>query len=147
MNKIKTSIVILIVGVLLVFLKFNFFRSSNLPGTNDVKIPVETPQISKNLTLNVIFDDKKEIKYVKENLDERVSVYDLLAEGLKKNNLEIEVKNYDFGVFVKSINGYESTAKKSWIYFINGKSGDIAADKYELKGGDLVEWKYITPTE
>ena len=41
--------------------------------------------------------------------------------------------------------GTENTKDLSWIYFVNGKSGEVAADKYELKNGDKVEWKYMKP--
>ena len=33
----------------------------------------------------------------------------------------------------------------AWIYFVNGQSGSVASDQYQLKEGDLVEWKYVVP--
>lgn len=70
-------------------------------------------------------------------------------EGLQKvasgNNLNLDTKQYDFGVFVKVIGGVENTKDLSWIYFVNGKSPEVASDKYELKDGDMVEWKYTKP--
>lgn len=63
----------------------------------------------------------------------------------KQNNLELKTKQYDFGVFVESVGALANTKEKSWIYFINGKSGDVASDKYEVKQNDIVEWKYTTP--
>lgn len=58
---------------------------------------------------------------------------------------QIKVKTYDFGSLVEEVNGKKNTTDKAWIYFINDKSGEVAADKQELKAGDAVEWRYIKP--
>lgn len=58
---------------------------------------------------------------------------------------QIKVKAYDFGSLVEEVNGKKNTTDKAWIYFINDKSGEVAADKQELKAGDAVEWRYIKP--
>lgn len=71
--------------------------------------------------------------------------YDALVLIAKKNNLDLQTKQYDFGIFVEGIGNQKNTKDKAWIYFVNGKSGEVAADKYELKQGDIVEWKYTTP--
>ena len=65
----------------------------------------------------------------------------------EEKGITLEIQQYDFGVFVKTIAGYPSTANKAWIYFINGNSGTVAADKQEIKAGDLIEWRYIPPSE
>ena|SRR5450759_5269484 len=74
------------------------------------------------------------------------NAFQALSEAAKKKNLELKTKQYDFGVFVEQIGTIANTKEKSWIYFVNGKSGTVAADKQSLKAGDTVEWKYITPT-
>ncbi len=71
--------------------------------------------------------------------------YDALVVIAKKNNLVLQTKQYDFGVFVEGIGDKKNTQAKAWIYYVNGKSGEVSADKYELKQGDSVEWKYTTP--
>jgi len=63
----------------------------------------------------------------------------------KQKNLELKTKQYDFGVFVEAVGALSNTKEKSWIYFINGKSGSVASDKYEVKQNDIVEWKYTMP--
>lgn len=55
---------------------------------------------------------------------------------------QVTVKSYDFGSLVQKVGNHENSSTKAWIYFVNGKSGEVAADKYELKSGDSVEWKY-----
>ncbi len=109
------------------------------------KAPAEQDQRGKQVEqvdrveLTVDFGDGK-ISTKSAEFGEELSVYTLLT---KQDEFQLETKQYDFGVFVKSIDGYESTAFKAWVYFVNGKSGDIAADKYALKVGDKVEWKYL----
>jgi hypothetical protein len=71
--------------------------------------------------------------------------YEALIFIAKENAIELQTKHYDFGVFVEGIGEQKNTTEKAWIYYVNGASGEVAADKYELKQGDLVEWKYITP--
>ena len=59
--------------------------------------------------------------------------------------IPIETERYDFGVFVKSIEGRLSTAERAWIYFVNGESGQVGADQYQIYPGDVVTWRYVEP--
>lgn len=68
-----------------------------------------------------------------------VSPYD----ALRLTDKPIEIAKYDFGIMVKKINNLENSKSYSWLYFVNGKAGDVASDEYKLKDGDRVEWKYM----
>lgn len=95
----------------------------------------------KEVELKVFFDqDKQEI--VKMTGTNALNLLENLAE---EKDWEIEKKQYDFGSLVISVDGCENSKKKSWIYFVNGESGQVAADKYQLKQDDKIEWKYIEP--
>jgi hypothetical protein len=74
------------------------------------------------------------------------NAFGALQEAAKKQNITLKTKQYDFGVFVEQIGGLANTKEKSWIYFVNGKAGTVAADKQKVHAGDQVEWKYVTPT-
>ena len=74
------------------------------------------------------------------------TVLSLLKDITEKENITLETKQYDFGIFVESINGKKSTNETAWIYFVNGESGQIAADQQQVNSGDIVEWKYIKPS-
>lgn len=80
------------------------------------------------------------------NFESETTAFSLLENIAEKENVPLEIKQYDFGVFVKSINNLESTADVAWIYFINDESGQVAADKQKVYPGDTVEWKYIPPS-
>ena len=77
---------------------------------------------------------------------EAMTALELLQEGAKASELEVKIKEYDFGSLVEAIGEKENTKEKAWIYYVNGEPGTQAADMYQLKSGDLIEWKYIPPT-
>lgn len=148
MDKIKLSIISL--GVLLLiwlatwFNIFSFFGSSKEKSSPSITPTVEVQRSAK---LSIIFGDRENIEYTFDIDRTDLTVFDSLKQAVEAKEIKMEITKYDFGVFVKSIDGRVSTSKKSWIYFVNGKSGSIAADKYALSAGDVVEWKYLTPSE
>lgn len=73
------------------------------------------------------------------------TAYDALLKAGEDNGWEIETKQYDFGVFIESINGKKNTEDRAWIYYVNGTAGSVASDKQELSDGDIVEWSFIKP--
>ena len=73
------------------------------------------------------------------------TVFMALQKALEEKQLPLITKQYDFGVFVERIGTYSASPQKAWIYYLNGQSGDIAADKKIVKAGDQVEWKYESP--
>ena len=130
------------------FALFNKFKIYPPESSNVGKVQeVESPQSQDKVILTVSYSPEDKINYEKQlNISSSVSAFDLLKEALDANQITYETKSYDFGVFVSSINGFVSGADHTWIYFVNGQSGQVAADKYILKPQDVVEWKYITPT-
>jgi hypothetical protein len=112
----------------------------------DVDLQVTpTQQVSQNVKLLIDYGDGSSSNYEAELASQ--TAFDLLKAASDSQNLELDYQQYDFGVFVKSINGLESGPDKAWIYFVNGESATVGADQYQLKPGDLVEWNYMTPTE
>lgn len=71
-----------------------------------------------------------------------LTVFDLLQQIAKENNLALTKEGSDFGVMVKSIGDKENSQDHFWLYYINDKMAEVAADQYQLKDNDLVEWKY-----
>jgi len=70
------------------------------------------------------------------------NAFEILTIVAEKEKIPLITKQYDFGVFVQKIGEKESGTIMAWIYSINGKSGEVAADKAGLNTGDIVEWKY-----
>ncbi len=113
---------------------------------NPINTPVPEQNTNYEQKVNLVIDfGNKEIKNFDLNLEANSSAFSVLKTATEKENIKLQVKQYDFGVFVEKIGDFESTAKKSWIYYINSESGQIAADQQKLKNGDKVEWKYEIP--
>lgn len=55
---------------------------------------------------------------------------------------DIEYSQSSRGVFIKSIDGIENQGGHFWTYYINGKPGQVACDKYKVAKGDRIEWRY-----
>jgi hypothetical protein len=141
---------LIIIGALLI-LYFAFFSNSNVTKDDlDIeKISDQTNTENNNLSkyvLNITAEGHDPITYLYSESDD-LTAYGLLEKATFSESFEIEVEEYDFGVFVKTINGLESSAEMAWIYFVNGESAQVAADQYSLNPGDVVEWKYLAPTE
>ena len=74
------------------------------------------------------------------------TVFDALQQVATQKHIPLKTKQYDFGIFVEEIGNKPTLKDNAWLYFVNGISGDIAADKKTLKTGDSVEWRYMKPT-
>jgi len=148
MNKIK--LLLLGLGALLILWIASWFGLFSLIGSSkneskDINPVVGTQPESQRVRVAIIFADDNKFELSKEFNSEQTA-YSLLESIASENSLELKTQQYDFGVFIKSIDDFESGADKAWIYFVNGESGQIAADQYKVKPGDNVEWKYITPS-
>ena len=95
-------------------------------------------------TITVVLNTGEEISTVSGIRAE--NAFAALTTMAKQKNFELKTKQYDVGVFVEEIGTFVNTKEKSWIYFVNGKAGTVAADRQSLHAGDTVEWKYMTPT-
>ena len=134
---------ILLVSILLLISGFFYFRNINVGKdiTNSDNAGVVS-QSKVDLIINFGDGNVKNYNLTTEPND---SAFSILKTTAEKEKINLQVKQYDFGVFVEKIGELESTAKKSWIYYVNGESGQVAADTMKLKSGDKVEWKYEVP--
>jgi hypothetical protein len=148
MNKKSFLFLLAVTGVILVSVITLTYSPLFNKYKNQVSLPTPT-QAPTSYQAKVVINAPDENFFIEyeTNNKKMYQPFSILEEALKENSVFFEVENYDFGVFVKSINGLESTNEKAWIYFVNGESGQVAADKMNLKSGDLVEWKYVTPSE
>lgn len=79
------------------------------------------------------------------DVNENTTAYSLLVNAQEIGEITMEVEEYDFGILVKSINGFENSSESAWIYFVNGESGNVGADQYLVEFDDVVEWKFVKP--
>ena len=89
----------------------------------------------------VIFAEKTVVFY------EGESVFDLLLREMKDNKIHMEFENtpiYNSAYIEGIANLYEFDcgALSGWMYKVNGWFPNYGCSRYELKGGDKVEWVY-----
>lgn len=71
-----------------------------------------------------------------------LNAYDALSKLAEKKAIKIEIKQYKFGSIVEKIGDKGNNNQYAWIYYVNGKTAPYAADKYVVRAGDSIEWKY-----
>ena len=141
LNKLKTlliAIVILFVGFIVVWLRF-------FPNIASKPTPSQegTQQTSKiNVSLSVDYGNGNTLSFDNLDVDQGETAYSLLVKKMQEKNAIVTTKTYDYGVMVESIDNVNTSATNYWGYSVNGQLGSVAADKYVLKNGDSVEWKY-----
>ena len=70
------------------------------------------------------------------------NTFEALLDAVQSENLEVIYKSSDFGVLVEEIAGVKNSKDSFWLYYINGQMAEVGADEYQLKKGDIVEWRY-----
>lgn len=110
---------------------------------------VVTPKV--NTVQNASISDqlvfsKARISIAGEDLEvkitEDMSVYDAMKILREEGKITFEGKNYPaLGFFVTKINSLESGNGKNLMYDINGVEASVGISTYEIKEGDIIEWK------
>jgi len=63
------------------------------------------------------------------------------ALELLKAGHQVEVKHFDFGDMVQSIDGISPASDEFWALYINGQLSQVGADAYQSKSSDTITWK------
>jgi hypothetical protein len=140
----KNKIIIFLIILIVIGLGFWGLKTKSPATLKNTKTLVVSPTpVKVKPVVTLVFNDNQVIStYSAVNAD---NAFEALLHVVAEKQFEIEIKKYDFGVFIAKLDGKASDANMSWIFFINGKSGSVAADKAILKTGDVVEWKYVKP--
>ncbi len=138
----KNKYTLLVISALLLA-GFFYYRNIN---TENQSVTPNGNQATAESKVDLIIDfGDNEIKNFNLTANSEDTVFSILKTTAEKEKINLQVKQYDFGVFVEKIGEFESTAKKSWIYYVNDESGQVAADQMKLKNGDKVKWIYEIP--
>ncbi|MEK7113169.1 MAG: DUF4430 domain-containing protein [Patescibacteria group bacterium] len=137
----KLRLILLFLLLVIGFTLFSFLRNKS-QTENLQSYPAEVPQSQTTLVIDYGDGKRESSSFVPR---QGQTVFDALKEIAQQKGIVLDTKQYDFGIFVKAIGGYESSNEKAWIYFVNGASGTVAADQHQIKAGDLIEWKYTKP--
>ena len=138
---VLSGLAILLTGALLLW-SFVAPPAATLPQTNSfsplaakVNLEIKNPEGTQAYTLSTI--------------DQAYSAFTALQDIAESNTISLE---YDppneLGVFVTKIGDYKNGQDgKFWVYEINETRVPIASDKYVLKDGDKLVWKFVTPQD
>lgn len=126
-----------LVGVVLVGFLSGSRYISKYYSTTENSVANENVSPEENIGVQEVED-----KQIVESVIYEAQADDLNAFELLKENAEIEYKEYDFGVFVESINGTAGDEKHFWALYVNDEQSITGADQTTVNKGDLLEWRY-----
>ena len=99
---------------------------------------------SKVITATVIIDFGDGNVLTNTFVTKNITVYGVLLDAAKIENLDVKATYYGQydSIFIDTISSYTSGIDKYWIYYVNGESGMVGADKYIIKNNDIIEWRF-----
>ena len=113
----------------------------------------ENLDISTTITAKLVIefgnlDDNNTMSFESVTTSES-TVYGLLLAAQTQGNYSVSATtHYQFGLFIESIaswgncGGCQNEDGYWWTYFVNGESGQVAANRQIVNDGDNIEWLY-----
>lgn len=114
---------------------------SNSVAQREYTLASATPTLAlqkKEIAVIVDFGNGRRI----EGAVSATNAYEALSTLTRARDIAITVKEYKFGVLVESIDDLKNTNVSAWSYSVNGKPGQIAADRQLVNSKDTVTWEY-----
>lgn len=140
---------VLLLAVAIIGIGFIFVWAKLLGNLSPSNISETDPDATGSASLQeqkvdlyVDYGNGKTTSYEGIIIDTKSTVLSILKKKLEQTGSTVTTKSYNFGAMVESINGITNNSEYFWSFSVNGQPGSISADKYILKNGDVVEWKY-----
>ena len=132
---LSASLIILVAALLSIFLQYKIFQEP------ENKI-VENVQVQKNEVFLSV-EENGIPNFATIEVDSGATAFDALLKFTEKEDIVIETKKYDVGIFIESIGGVKNGKDgKYWMYYFNENLASVSADKQELSTGDKIEFKF-----
>jgi hypothetical protein len=137
----------IIIGVIIIVAVGGWFAFSNNFWKASVKeANVVQEKLEKEVALTINDGEKQPIIF-KADFTEGMTAFDLLKNKAQETGLALKTQAYDIGILVQAIGDKEGGQDgKYWMYYVNGETPMISADKEVLKAGDKVEFKFEKST-
>ena len=74
------------------------------------------------------------------------TVYSVLKRACRENGIKMSARKTVYGMYVVGLNNideFDCGGSSGWTYYVNGDFPNVACDKYELHGGESIEFKYV----
>ncbi len=149
MIRINFNKKILIILVVVLFCLVGFFVYQNQQKNDANKTDlISGKENSSGQVVYIINKGEGQPEEYQIEISQTETAFSLLQKLAELEDFEIGFTNYDFGVFVESIDGLKNGQNNQyWQYWVNDKLAEVAADKKEVEIGDRVEWKFEVPPE
>lgn len=136
---IYLAVILILSGVLFLF----YYNNSSFQSQNQNQEQAVNQIVNKEVTLSIDDGGGQEAKVFNLEFKEGMTAFDSLKQKTAEKGLKLETKAYDIGILIENIGGVKNGENgKYWMYYVNGKSAAVASDKYQLKAGDKVEFKF-----
>lgn len=139
----KKLLVILIVGAASLALSGCSLNPSALPSLNQELLSSPSSEINSDVeatdSTQVFEQSSTQHQLLLTAIQDGQTAFDLL-----QSEAQAEYKEYDFGIFIESINGTKADDQHYWAFYVNDEYAQTAVDKTVLDQGDQVLFTYET---
>jgi len=136
-NKTIIGIIIILAVIIGSWLLFSN-RIMELPK----KEGITEEEIEKEVVLIIDYGEGDRRSFQSE-FKNGMTAFNLLKSKTEELNLALKTETYDMGVFIEAIGDKENGEdEKYWLYYVNGETPMVAADKKEINPGDKIEFKF-----
>ncbi len=143
MKLLLVAVFIVFVGLIFTWIKlFGNLQPTQNNNPENQTYGSTTPEQKLKADLSVDYGSGKTISYEGIEINDGDTAYSILVKKMNETGSPVQTKSYDFGLMVESINNITASPTYFWSYAVNKAAGSVAADKYTLKDGDKVEWKF-----
>jgi hypothetical protein len=139
---------LLLIPFILIALIFGFYGGVLYQEKQQKKsIAVSTQTEIPAVDLMLDFGDGKIKTYNNIAIAAGTTVFSVIEKISKENGLDLSAKYYGsgMGAFFEGIDGYTNdySSDKYWQFWVDNEYAKIGAGSYALRGGEVVEWKYV----
>jgi hypothetical protein len=146
--KTKPRFLSIFSGLILVLAGFLLGLSAATIKPADIRPTDIVGSLSKERYASIMIDTGRDILgFQKLAIEPRDTVFSLLTRlDAAQKSVTVASKNYkDLGVMIESINDFKNGASgRYWQYWVNNQYASVAADKYLVKPGDVIMWKFTS---
>lgn len=143
--KPKSCGILILIAVVMIFLiMFTGVKPEQTDLTGSVTISIRCDTVKDKTGVSAPSDgiilSETEIQ-----ISEEETVYSVLLQACRENNVHLETTGTKETLYVEGINNiYEKDYGdlSGWMYFVNGKSPQIGCGNYKLSDGDEIVWCY-----
>ena len=124
-------------------------RNYKASETNLSGVPLTVRQFTQVQTASIMIDygSGKIQTYRDLPITATSTAFDVLKSVVDANNLNLGFKDYgkSMGIFIESIGdvGKDPAGKKWWQYWVNNSYSQVGVSNYNVKPGDVIEFKFI----